>query len=213
MDEQQLVVRLVDAMHATIQGRTTELDALDEAIGDGDHGTNLARAFATVAAAKAQLAGLPLGEALRRVGRTLADETGGASGRLYGALFRGMGEAAPAGHVPTAGELVGMLQAGIDAVQAETGAKKGDKTLLDVLIPVSQSLRNLVEQGRTDQLGARALAAAAHGLHATTNMQAKHGLAADLGAASINRIDPGACSCALLIGAVVGALETGQQAA
>jgi phosphoenolpyruvate---glycerone phosphotransferase subunit DhaL len=212
MDEQQLIARLVDAMHATIQSRTAELDALDEAIGDGDHGTNLARALAAVAAAKAQLDGLPLGEALQRVGRTLADETGGASGRLYGALFRGIGEAAPA-HTPTAGELVGMLQAGIDAVQAETGAKKGDKTLLDVLIPVSQSLRNLVEQGRTDQLGARALAAAAHGLHATTNMQAKHGLAADLGAASINRIDPGACSCALLIGAVVGALETGQQAA
>jgi phosphoenolpyruvate---glycerone phosphotransferase subunit DhaL len=212
MDEQQLVVRLVDAMHATIQGRTTELDALDEAIGDGDHGTNLARAFATVAAAKAQLAGLPLGEALQQVGRTLADETGGASGRLYGALLRGMGEAAPA-HVPTAGELVGMLQAGIDAVQAEGGAKKGDKTLLDVLIPVSQSLQQLVEQGRTDQLGARALAAAAHGLHATTHMEAKHGVAADLGPASVNRLDPGACSCALLVGAIVGALEGGRKAA
>jgi phosphoenolpyruvate---glycerone phosphotransferase subunit DhaL len=158
MDE-QLVARLVDAMHSTIQSRTTELDALDEAIGDGDHGTNLARAFAAVAAVKAQLAGLPLGEALQRVGRTLAEEAGGASGRLYGALFRGMGEAAPGpGQVPTASELVGMLQAGIDAVQAESGAKKGDKTLLDVLIPVSQSLQHLIEQGRTDQLGARALA-------------------------------------------------------
>jgi phosphoenolpyruvate---glycerone phosphotransferase subunit DhaL len=211
MDE-QLVVRLVDAMHATIQSRTTELDALDEAIGDGDHGTNLARAFGVVAAAKGQLAKLSLGEALQRVSRTLADETGGASGRLYGALFRGMGEAAP-GHAPTAGELVGMLQAGIDAVQAESGAKKGDKTLLDVLIPVSQSLRSLVEQGRTDQLGARALATAAHGLHATTHMEAKHGAAADLGPASVNRLDPGACSCALLIGAVVGTLEGDQKAA
>ena len=211
MDD-QLVARLVDAMHATIQSRTTELDALDEAIGDGDHGTNLARGFAAVAAAKPQLAGLPLGQALQRIGRTLADESGGAGGRLYGALFSGMGSAAP-GQVPGPGELAAMLQAGIDAVQAEGGAKKGDKTLLDVLVPVSQSLQGLVAQGRTDQLGARVLAAAAHGLHATTHLQAKHGLAADLGTASINRLDPGACSCALLVGAVVGALESGQKAA
>jgi hypothetical protein len=51
------------------------------------------------------------------------------------------------------------------------------------------------------------LAAAAHGLHATTHMVARHGLAADLGPASVNRLDPGACSCALLIGAVLGVLD------
>jgi phosphoenolpyruvate---glycerone phosphotransferase subunit DhaL len=212
MDEQQLVARLVDAMHATIQGRAAELDALDEAIGDGDHGTNLARGLGAVAAAKPQLAGLTLREALPRIGRTLAEQNGGAGGKLYGALLRGMGEAAP-DHLPTPGELVTMLRTGVDAVQAEGGAKKGDKTLLDVLIPVCQGLQNLVEQGRTDQLGARALAAAAHGLHATTHMEAKHGLAADLGPASVNRLDPGACSCALLVGAIVGALESGQKAA
>src|SRR3712207_1511683 len=112
MVEQQLVVRLVDAMHATIQGRAAELDALDEAIGDGDHGTNLARGLGAVLAAKPQLAVLTLREALPRIGRTVVEQSGGAGGRLYGALLRGMGEAAP-GHLPAPGELVAMLQAGI----------------------------------------------------------------------------------------------------
>ena len=104
-----------------------------------------------------------------------------------------------------------MLQAGVEAIQAKGGARKGEKTLLDVLIPVAQGVRSLVAAGNTGQLGARIVAAAAHGLHRTTQMEAKHGLAADLGAASINRLDAGACSCALLFGAAVGALEPSQK--
>jgi len=106
-----------------------------------------------------------------------------------------------------------MLRVGVAAVQAKGGGRKGDKTLLDVLVPVSQVVDSLVVENRTEQLGARMVAAAAHGLHATTHLQARHGLAADLGPASVNRLDPGACSCALLIGAFVGALEKGLQAA
>jgi hypothetical protein len=78
---------------------------------------------------------------------------------------------------------------------------------------VSQSVRSLLAADNTEQLGDRIVAAAAHGLHQTTHMEAKHGLAADLGVASVNRLDAGACSCALLFGAAVGALEPSQQAA
>ena len=67
------------------------------------------------------------------------------------------------------------------AVRAEGGAAKGDKTLLDVLMPVAQGVRSQLASGRPEGIGARIVAAAAHGLHATTHMQAKHGLAADLG--------------------------------
>ena len=211
MAEQKLA-RLIDAMSATIASHAVQLDALDEAIGDGDHGTNLTRGFAALAAEGARLGELPPGQGLQEAGTILERETGGAGGRYYGLICRAMGGVAPTG-MPTAAQLLAMLEAGIAAAQAEGGAKKGEKTLLDVLIPVAQSLRLQLDQGRTDQLGARILAAAAHGLHATTHMEAKHGLAADLGVASVNRIDPGACSCALLFGAVVGVLEPGQEAA
>ena len=160
MDEQPLA-RLIEAMHGTIQGHAVQLDALDEAIGDGD---------------------------------------------------QGMGDAAPAGSVGP-DEFAAMLDAGIAAVRAEGGAAKGDKTLLDVLMPVAQGVHSQLASGRPEGIGARIVAAAAHGLHATTHMQAKHGLAADLGVASVNRIDPGACSCALMFGAAVGALEAKPQAA
>ena len=63
--------------------------------------------------------------------------------------------------------------------------------MLDVLLPVAQTLKRLIAEGRTDELGARLVAAAAHGLHQTTQMEAKRGLAADLGVASVNRLDPG----------------------
>ena len=211
MDE--VLVRLIDASHATIRDHAAQLDALDEAIGDGDHGTNLAKGVAAVAAARGELAGLDLKAALPRIGRLLEDETGGAGGAYYGALLTAMGRAAPTGRMPGPAELVAMLRAGIAAVEAKGRATKGDKTLLDVLIPVAQAMEGLVAEGRVDQLGGRMMAAAAHGLHATTHMVAKHGLAADLGPASVNRLDPGACSCALLVGAIVGALESGQKAA
>jgi phosphoenolpyruvate---glycerone phosphotransferase subunit DhaL len=207
-----LLPRLIESMHRTIESHTDQLNALDEAIGDGDHGTNLARGFAAIAAERDRIAALPLGAALHEMGALLEREVGGAGGTYYGLLFKAMGGAAP-GTPPTPADLSAMLQAGVEAVQAKGGARKGEKTLLDVLIPVSQSVRSLVAAGNTGQLGGRIVAAAAHGLHQTTQMEAKHGLAADLGVASINRLDAGACSCALLFGAVVGALEQGQKAA
>ena len=211
MDEQPLA-KLIDAMHGTIQGHAAQLDALDEALGDGDHGTNLGKAFAALAAERAQLTGLPLPAALARVADIVEREAGGDGGRYYGALCRGMGAAAPAS--PADGRaLVAMLDAAVEAVQAAGGAAKGDKTLLDVLIPVTQGVRSQLEGGDPAGIGARIVAAAAHGLHGTTHLEAKRGLAAGLGPASINRIDPGACSCALLFGAAVGALEQAPQAA
>lgn len=211
MDE-QLLARLIEAMHGTIQGHALQLDALDEAIGDGDHGTNLAKALGALSAERGRLAKLPLADALRQIADIVVAEAGGDGGRIYAALCRGMADAAPAGAVgPT--EVAAMLDSGVAAVKAEGGAAKGDKTLLDVLLPVAQGVRSQIASGQPEGIGARIVAAAAHGLHGTTHLQAKHGLAADLGVASVNRLDPGACSCALLFGAAVGALESEPPAA
>jgi dihydroxyacetone kinase-like protein len=203
--------QLIEAMHGTIQNHAAQLDALDEALGDGDHGTNLARGLAALSSQRGRLAELPLAEALAQVAEILERETGGDGGRYYGALCRGMAGAAT-GAVDGAA-LVAMLESGGRAVQEAGGAAKGDKTLLDVLIPVTQGVRNQTDAGDPAGIAARIVAAAAHGLHGTTHMEAKKGLAAGLGPASINRIDPGACSCALLFGAAVGVLEKAPQAA
>ncbi len=205
MDAQTLA-RLIDVVHGTIKGHVLQLDALDEAIGDGDHGTNLARGLGVVVAERERLEGLPLGKALQEIGWIVERETGGDGGTYYGLLLKAAGGAAPVG-TPGVEDLFAMLQAGIEAIQGKGGARKGEKTMLDVLIPVAQGMRSVIASGRLEQLGGRIVAAAAHGLHATTHMQAKHGLAAALGVASVNRMDAGACSCALLLGAVVGAFD------
>ena len=153
MDEPPLA-RLIEAMNATISSHAVQLDALDEAIGDGDHGTNLARGFAALAAERARLGALPLGQGLQEAGTILERETGGAGGKYYGLICRAMGAAA-SDRLPAPGDLLAVLEAGIAAAEAEGGAKKGDKTLLDVLIPVAQGLRMQLAEGRADQIGAR----------------------------------------------------------
>jgi dihydroxyacetone kinase-like protein len=132
-------------------------------------------------------------------------KVGGASGPLYGTLFIDMGKATPAA-APTLADLSVMLDAGIRGVKARGKAEVGMKTMLDVLCPVADTLRSLVDQNETDGLDERIIAAAGHALHRTADMVAKRGRASFLGERSKGHLDPGACSSALLIGAVVGVL-------
>jgi phosphoenolpyruvate---glycerone phosphotransferase subunit DhaL len=201
----ELMLRLIEGAAATIESHAEQLTRLDQAIGDGDHGINMARGFKEVAAQKDAIAALSFGEALKRLGMTLVMKVGGASGPLYGTLFIDMGKAAPAGP-PTLLDLSAMLDAGVAGVKARGKAEPGMKTMLDVLCPVADRLRDLANNGETDDLDGRIIAVAGHALHATTMMEAKRGRASFLGPRSVGHIDPGACSSALLIGAVIGVL-------
>jgi dihydroxyacetone kinase-like protein len=205
MSEVQLV-RILEAAAKVIAERAGELDLLDAAIGDGDHGTNLARGLGVAVARKDELAAAGLPTALRLLAGLIASETGGDGGRIYAAFLKGMAGAAPEGAVDVA-VLAAMAKAGVEAAQTAGSARMGEKTLLDVLGPVAQALGAAAADGRTDGLGNRLMAAAAHGLHRTSRVAARHGLAAGLGEASVNHLDPGAWSSALLVGAVVGVLE------
>jgi dihydroxyacetone kinase-like protein len=203
----ELIGRLIDAMHRVITEHAGQLTALDQAIGDGDHGINMARGFGVLQARRDELSALPLGRALQQAGTALMTSVGGAAGPLYGALLVDMGKVAPAG-TPTLAEAAAMLEAGVAAVRQSGGAGKGEKTMLDVLAPVAEALRRAADGGGRD-VGTRAVAAAAHGLHQTSYMIARHGPGAALGEASKGHLDPGACSSALLVGAVVRVLEEG----
>jgi dihydroxyacetone kinase-like protein len=201
-----VIRRLIEATCEVIESRADELTALDQAIGDGDHGLNMTRGFREIAAQKQAIAALPLGQALHKAGMTLVLKVGGASGPLYGSLLMEMGKAAPEGE-PSLADAARMLEAGVAAVKRRGKSDKGEKTMLDVLCPVAEALRRALDSGRTDGAGTRLVAAAAHGLHQTTYMKATKGRASFLGERSVGHIDPGACSSALLIGAVIRVLE------
>ena len=196
---EQLTRRLLAACAATITAHAEELTVLDQAIGDGDHGLNMARGFGAVTAAADEIAALPFGEALTKAGTTLVMKVGGASGPLYGSLLMGMGKAVS--DVPRGSQAVAaMLLAGVDAVKARGKSEAGAKTMLDVLIPVQEALA--AGGGIAD---VRRVADAA--LAATKPMRATKGRAAFLGERSIGHLDPGARSSALLINAICDVLE------
>ncbi len=203
--QNDLMLRLIEGAAATIETHTAELTRLDQAIGDGDHGINMARGFKEVLAQKEAIAALPLGEALNKVGTALVMKVGGASGPLYGTFFIEMGKAAPSGP-PTLPDLAAMVDAGVAGVKARGKAEPGMKTMLDVLCPVADRLRDLAGRNEVDRVDEHIIAVAGHSLHRTSMMEAKRGRASFLGPRSVGHIDPGACSSALLIGAVIGVL-------
>ncbi len=195
--------QLIEAAAGAISAQAARLTALDQAIGDGDHGLNMQRGFVALLEQKAELAALAPGAALQKAGMTLVMKVGGASGPLYGSLLMALGKAAPAdanvGPLDGAA-LADMLQAGIAAVMARGKATAGQKTMLDVLVPVEAALRaGLAAGDATPALAARVKAAALAAAEATKPLQATKGRASFLGPRSIGHMDPGACSSALLI--------------
>ncbi len=192
-----LIARLIEAVAATVTAHADELTALDQAIGDGDHGLNMRRGFDAVLAERDATAAKPLPDALKAIGMTLVMKVGGASGPLYGTLIMTMGKELAAGATPA--DAVRAFGAAIDALKARGKSEPGQKTMLDVLVPVHAAL---VADPRAD---VAAIAAAA--ADATIPMKAIRGRASFLGDRSIGHMDPGARSSSLIIAAVAGVLE------
>lgn len=184
----------VEAVIATIRDHTDELTALDQAVGDGDHGINMKRGFDAVAELGDDVYQQPHGAVLQKIGMTLVMKVGGASGPLYGSLFMGMGKALGD---DTAAAVIDAFAEGVTAVKARGKADTGEKTMLDVLVPVSELLKE--NSSDLDTMLDRVVATAERGLEATRDMRATKGRASFLGERSIGHIDPGAMSSCLMI--------------
>ena len=190
--------KLVRALAVSMIEHTDELTSLDQAIGDGDHGLNMKRGFEAVLATLPALADKSAPEMLKAIGMTLVMKVGGASGPLVGTFFMELGKALP--EEPTRANLVAATDKAIDAVKARGRSEAGQKTLLDVLVPVQAIF---AAGGNPAAIAAEAAKAAAR----TTPMLAIRGRASFLGERSIGHMDPGSRSASLLIGAAVATLE------
>jgi dihydroxyacetone kinase-like protein len=191
--------RLVEAAANTIAAHADELTALDQAIGDGDHGLNMKRGFEAVGAEAEAFAAKPLPEALKAIGTKLVMTVGGASGPLFGTLFMALGKEIST--EPDRANLAAAFGKAIEAVAARGKSQVGQKTMLDVLRPVHDAL----SQGKS---GSEIADAADRAADATVPMKALRGRASFLGDRSIGHMDPGARSTALLVRAVVETVET-----
>jgi dihydroxyacetone kinase-like protein len=189
------ILALIDAAAAAIAANAEELTRLDQAIGDGDHGSNMTRGFQAIATQREALAALEPGDALQKAGMILVTTVGGASGPLYGSLLMGIGKGLKAGKDP-----IEALAEGVESVKKRGKSDVGAKTMLDVLVPVLEAAR----RGEPVPV-LREVASASR--EATRPMLATRGRASFLGERSIGHYDPGATSSCLLIHAVCDVLE------
>lgn len=193
---------------AAVAEKREWLTELDSAIGDADHGANMARGFAAVADKLEAAAPGNIDELLKLVGMTLVSSVGGASGPLYGTFFLRVGAGAGAVSEVDGSTFAAALRAGLDGIVARGKAEVGDKTMLDALEPAVVAWESGVADGSDLADIARAAAAAADsGRDATLPLVARKGRASYLGERSSGHLDPGAASTALLFGALSAAIS------
>ncbi|MEU9859938.1 dihydroxyacetone kinase subunit DhaL [Streptomyces sp. NPDC047971] len=189
-------LRWLSVAAAAVDREADRLTELDSAIGDADHGANLRRGFAAVTDTLGKEPPATPGAVLVAAGRQLISTVGGASGPLYGTLLRRTGKALGDAPSVTREELAAALTAGVAAVGQLGGARVGDKTMLDALVPAAEGLGESFAAARE---------AAERGALATVPLRARKGRASYLGERSVGHQDPGATSSALLVDALAEA--------
>lgn len=187
-----------------------EISALDQAIGDGDHLINLQRGLEALANEVDTFNGQDLATALIQTGMKLMSTMGGASGSLYGTLFIAMGKSCKEQAVSLK-LLADAFSAGVESVKSRGKADIGEKTMLDTLIPASESLRADAENNTALQVTLNNMKTAAYqGMESTKMMLATKGRASFLGERAIGHIDAGARTSQLMIRAIADVLLDSQ---
>ena len=193
---------LIQAATQILIDHVDELTALDQAIGDGDHGLNMRRGALAIQAKMEQLTNQPFNDALKTMGLTCMSTIGGSSGPVFGTLLVTLGKELPA--EPAAADVARALDAGIKALTRLGKAEVGQKTLLDVLDPVRQLL---ADSDRWDaELITQVRQCAFDSAEATAQMNAGRGRSSFLGDRALGHVDPGSRSMALIIGAICDSL-------
>ncbi|HZN80389.1 MAG TPA: dihydroxyacetone kinase subunit DhaL [Mycobacterium sp.] len=197
--------------YARVIGENAQhLTDLDAAIGDADHGINMERGMSAVLGALDEAAPADMSALCKQVGMTLVKSVGGASGPLYGTFFLRMAGALGTGDRVDAADFAKALRAGVEGVVQRGRAEAGDKTMFDALAPALDALDAALSSGGDLAVAlADATVAAEKGRDATESMVARKGRASYLGQRSVDHVDPGATSAAMLIAAAASAFATG----
>ena len=183
------------------------LTELDSAIGDADHGSNMARGMAAVMEKTAAAPSVAVDDLFKLVGMTLVTSVGGASGPLYGTFFLRFGTTAGAVTELDSTGLAAALRAGLGGIVARGKAELGDKTMFDAMSPAVDAFDAEIAAGADlAASAAAAAAAAAAGRDATEPLVARKGRASYLGDRSAGHLDPGATSTAFLFQALAESL-------
>jgi phosphoenolpyruvate---glycerone phosphotransferase subunit DhaL len=206
----KIIVECCEAAYAALVQHSDEIAQLDQQIGDGDHIYNLVRGLEALRAQRLQLEAAELGQALRIAANKVLATVGGSSGPLLASLLMGMSRTAP--RECTVAEVARMYAAGVETMQQRGKTGKGSKTMMDVLIPVAERFRELVDDRTSVEEILRELPKEAErGMLSTRDMLAMKGRASFLGERSRGHIDPGARSSQVCIMAICGRLAESRE--
>lgn len=196
LDRTELVVRTIAETCVRNEAYFGQLDAV---VGDGDFGFSLGRGFEKVLAGWDDLDRTDAGVFLQKVAMVISSRMGGTSGPIWGTAFLRAGGVAKGRDRLGGAEAVEMLRAAAEGIKKRGGADLGEKTLLDSLVPMTDTIERLLADGAdTPTILAAAARTARERAEATSALQARRGRASYTGERSIGSVDPGAIAVAVL---------------
>jgi dihydroxyacetone kinase-like protein len=208
MVARDIILRWLELSEHTMEENKDHLTQLDAAIGDADHGINMARGFRRVLEKIPTFREQDVGGILKNTGMALISSVGGASGPLYGTFFLRAGYAAAGKSELSATDLADLLKAGLAGLIERGRTQVGDKTIVDALSPGVHAYCEAVQGGKSVVEALElAVKASEEGVEATVSMQARKGRASYLGERSIGCQDPGATSSHLILRSLLEAVS------
>ena len=200
--------KALEAMCDTIEAEKEYLSELDGAIGDGDHGVNMAKCFREVKKKLTESTAEDMNTLFNDVGMVVLNSVGGAMGALYGTFFLKMAQESAGKSELGLDDLVPMFQTAEQGILDIGKASLGDKTLIDTLSPAVRALEQCQKSGDALREALTAFEQAAQkGMESTKDMLAKMGRASRLGERTIGHQDAGATSCYFILRSLASAIN------
>lgn len=194
------VKEILLSINSVMDDNKEYLSELDAAIGDGDHGHNMARGFSKVAEDLNNNEYEDLGLLFKKVAMMLISNVGGASGPLYGTAFMELGKSFTGKSQLEIADLAIILDSSLKGIKMRGKAEPEDKTIIDALEPAYLSVKEDLENNRSkEDILNNMVDAAEKGVEHTKDIVAKKGRASYLGERSIGHQDPGATSTYLIM--------------
>lgn len=194
------VLETIAAIGSRINREKDYLTALDQPIGDSDHGINMDRGFQAVAEKLPLMEGKDVGGILKEVGVTLVYTVGGAAGPLYGSAFLKAGAAVAGKEAIDMDDFLLLMEAAVEAVAARGKARVEEATMLDAMVPSLTAMKAAAGQGKSSgEILDQGVKAALQGAEHTRDLIAVKGRASYVGERGLGHKDPGAASYAMIL--------------
>src|SRR6056300_1010785 len=196
------ILKYIALIDQAINENESEIEGLDQAIGDGDHFINLKRGISAIHSMTDQLWTMSVNEQFKMIGMKVLSTVGGASGPLFATFFLEMGK-----HItdskPSLQSIAEAFSKAVDGIKQRGKSDIGQKTMLDVLIPVAAKFQELTSSNMsTQEIASDINQFAIDCAHNTKDMLPTKGRSSGLGERALGHMDPGAKSCQVMISAV-----------